>query len=62
MFLVLGRESKMSLDININADFIYFLQWLATVKRYEALDVIRVIEKPHQVSELYQQYKEENRV
>ena len=52
----------MSLDININADFIYFLQWLATVKRYEALDVIRVIEKPHQVSELYQQYKEENRV
>ena len=48
--------------MNIKTDnaTIYFLQWLACTKRYEALDIIRVIEKPNQVSELYKQYKEQD--
>ena len=47
------------LDINTNDDTIFFLQWLACVKRFEALDIIRVIEKPDQVTELYNRYKKE---
>ena len=47
------------MKIDIDNDAVYFLQWLACVKRYESLDIIRVIEKPNQVSELYKQYKEE---
>ena len=48
------------LQIKTNNDTIYFLQWLACVKRYEALDIIRVLEKPENVSELYKKYTEEN--
>ena len=47
------------LDIKTNSDTIFFLQWLATIKRYEALDIITVIEKPHQVTELYNRYRKE---
>ena len=48
------------LQIKINKDGIYFLQWLACIKRYESLDIIRVIEKPEQVSELYKQFERDN--
>ena len=47
------------LEIKTNSDTIYFLQWLACIKRYEALDIIRVLEKPDNVSELYKKYKKE---
>ena len=48
------------LQIKINKDGIYFLQWLACIKRYESLDIIRVIEKPDQVSELNKQFERDN--
>ena len=46
---------KQKITINLN-----FLQWLACIKRYESLDIIRVIEKPEQVSELYKQFERDN--
>ena len=48
------------LQIKINRDSIHFLQWLACIKRFESLDIIRVIAKPDQVSELYKQYERDN--
>ena len=56
---ILKKEVVM-LKIKINNDGIHFLQWLACIKRYESLDIIRVIEKPEQVSELYKQFERQN--
>lgn len=48
------------LEIKTNNDTIYFLQWLVCIKKYEALDIIRVLEKPKDVSELYRKYTDES--
>ena len=48
-------------ELNINTDdsSLSFLYWLVTIKRFEAMDICRVVEKPHQNNELYNQYLEE---
>ena len=50
-------------ELNINADdsSLNFLMWLATIKRFDALSIIRVIEKPHQNNELYNKFLKEGR-
>ena len=47
------------LQIKINRDSIHFLQWLACVKRFQSMDIIRVCEHPDHVTELYKKYREE---
>ena len=50
-------------ELNINTDdsSLHFLMWLATIKRFDALSIIRVIEKPHHNNELYNKYLEEGK-
>ena len=50
-------------ELNINTDdsSLNFLMWLATIKRFDALSIIRVIEKPHQNNELYNKFLKEGR-
>ena len=50
-------------ELNINTDdsSLNFLMWLATIKRFDALSIIRVIEKPHHNNELYNKFLKEGR-
>ena len=49
------------LEINTDDSSLNFLLWLVTIKRFDALSIIRVIEKPHHNNELYNKYLEEGR-
>jgi hypothetical protein len=47
------------LRININDKGLSFLLWLATVKKFDSLSIIRVLEKPQNNNELYNKYLDE---
>ena len=47
------------LNININDDSLSFLMWLATIKQFDSLSIIRVLEKPQNNNQLYNKYLEE---
>tara|TARA_Y100001938_G_C7790853_1_gene282461 strand:- start:178 stop:393 length:216 start_codon:yes stop_codon:yes gene_type:complete len=44
------------LDINTNDSSLAFLWYLATIKRFDAVSILRVIEKPHHNNEMYNQF------
>ena len=50
-------------ELNINTDdsSLAFLWWLVTIKQFDALSVLRVIEKPHHNEGLYNKYLDERR-
>ena len=47
------------LDISTNSSSLAFLWYLVTIKRFDALSIIRVIEKPNQNNEMYNQFLKE---
>ena len=47
------------LDINTDDSSLSFLWWLVTIKQFDALSVLRVIEKPYNNRELYNKYLNE---
>ena len=49
------------LEINTDDSSLSFLWWLVSIKQFDALSIIRVIEKPHHNNELYNKYLEERR-
>ena len=49
----------IELDINTNDSSLAFLWYLVTIKRFDALSIIRVIEKPNQNNEMYNQFLKE---
>ena len=49
------------LDINTNDSSLAFLWYLATIKRFDAASILRVIEKPHHNSEMYNQFLKERK-
>ena len=49
------------LEINTDDSSLAFLWYLATIKRFDALSILRVIEKPHQNTEMYNQFLEQRR-
>ena len=49
------------LDISTNSSSLAFLWYLVTIKRFDALSIIRVIEKPHQNETMYNEFLNERR-
>ncbi len=49
------------LDINTDDSSLSFLWWLVTIKQFDALSILRVIEKPHHNNELYNRYLKERK-
>ena len=49
------------LDINTDDSSLNFLWWLVAIKQFDALSIIRVIEKPHRNNELYNKYLDERK-
>ena len=49
------------LEINTDDSSLAFLWYLATIKRFDALSILRVIEKPHQNTEMYNQFLKQRR-
>ena len=47
------------IDISTNSSSLAFLWYLVTIKRFDALSIIRVIEKPNQNNEMYNQFLKE---
>tara|TARA_Y100000593_G_C4307814_1_gene336663 strand:- start:1685 stop:1855 length:171 start_codon:yes stop_codon:yes gene_type:complete len=50
---------KLKIDTDNNS--LAFLWYLATIKRFDASDLCRVIESPHNNNQLYTQFMEERR-
>ena len=49
------------LDININDSSLAFIYYLATIKRFEAIEICRVLEKPHNNIAMYNQFLKERK-
>ena len=49
------------LEINTDDSSLAFLWYLATIKRFDAVAICRVLEKPHHNNELYNKYLKEGR-
>ena len=49
------------IEINTDDSSLAFLWYLVTIKRFDALSILRVIEKPHHNNELYNKYLEEGK-
>ena len=60
--LILEEEmSYKELDINTNDSSLAFLWYLVTIKRFDADAILRVIEKPHHNTEMYNQFLKERK-
>ena len=49
------------IEINTDDSSLAFLWYLVTIKRFDALSILRVIEKPHHNNELYNQFLKQRR-
>ena len=49
------------LDININDSSLAFIYYLATIKRFDAIEICRVLEKPHNNIAMYNQFLKERK-
>ena len=49
------------LEINTDDSSLAFLWYLATIKRFDAVAICRVLEKPHHNNELYNQFLKQRR-
>ena len=49
------------LKINTNDSSLAFLWYLATIKRFDSVQLCRVIEKPHQNETMYNEFLNERR-
>ena len=60
--LILEEEmSFKELDINTNDSSLAFLWYLVTIKRFDSDAILRVIEKPHHNTEMYNQFLKERK-
>ena len=48
------------MKIETDRDAINFLNWLVVIKRYDAEDIVRVVEKPDLMDKVYDQFMEDN--